>query len=92
MARYMILGDTFLELPGQPPRMFVQGEVVEFSGVPGMSMAPLDAAAIAAHETAIAAERTISDRRTLAFKLNVESLPPTLRRRVEAARASPEVA
>lgn len=91
MARYMILGDTFLELPGQPPRMFVQGEIVEFRGVPGTSMAPLDAAAIVAHETAIAAEKTIRDRRKLAFKLNIEGLPPTLRRRVEAAHINPEV-
>ncbi len=92
MARYMIMVGTFLELPGQPPRMFVQGEVVEFKGVPGCSMAPLDAVAIVAHEKAIAAEKMIRERRKLAFKLNVEGLPPTLRRRVEAARITPEAA
>jgi hypothetical protein len=53
MARYRVTRPTFLQASRScAPQLFEVGAIVEFDGVPGSSLEPLDEAASAAKEAA----------------------------------------
>lgn len=55
MPKYMILNSTYLQVAGQiGPRMFEIGDVVDYAGEPGSSLAPMDAEAQAKFDAMVA--------------------------------------
>lgn len=57
MPKYMILNSTYLKVAGQSAaRLFEIGDVVDYAGVPGSALAPMDAEARAAWAAMLAAK------------------------------------
>jgi hypothetical protein len=87
MPKYMVLSSTFLHPEGEAgPRLVTTGEVIDFDGAPGCSLAAMDADAVAAKE-AVAAGRDALGRNHDALQETRcrLGLNGSLRRRLESA-------